>query len=242
MKNKTKILIFSGAGVSKESGIETFRGSNNGLWMNYDVKKVAHIDAWKKNPQLVLDFYNMRKNDMMNVKPNLAHEIIAELEKDFDVTVVTQNVDDLHEKAGSTKVIHLHGELSKVRSENSKEFVYPYDKDIEIGDLAEDGYQLRPDITWFGENLDWEKVRLAENVASEAEVCIIVGTSMQVSPANSIPFQTKETALIYYVDPGDVDFYVPGFREYFFYHIQEPATTGMQKIRQELTETFLHAN
>ena len=133
------------------SGIETFRGSNNGLWMNYDVKKVAHIDAWKKNPQLVLDFYNMRKNDMMNVKPNLAHEIIAELEKDFDVTVVTQNVDDLHEKAGSTKVIHLHGELSKVRSENSKEFVYTYDKDIEIGDLAEDGYQLRPDITWFGE-------------------------------------------------------------------------------------------
>ena len=104
--------------------------------MNYDVHKVAHINAWKNDPQLVLDFYNMRKNDMLNVKPNLAHEIIAELENNFNVTVVTQNVDDLHERAGSTKVIHLHGEISKVRSENSTEFVYPYDKDIKIGDLA----------------------------------------------------------------------------------------------------------
>lgn len=234
---KNKILVFTGAGVSKESGVDTFR-DNGGLWMNYDIKKVAHIDAWKKNPQLVLDFYNMRKNDMIGVTPNLAHKIIADLEKDFDVTVVTQNVDDLHEKAGTTKVIHLHGELSKVRSENSTEFVYPYDKDIKIGDLAEDGHQLRPYITWFGEDLDWEKVQLAKDAAKDADVCVIVGTSMQVSPANTIPFQTKETALIYYVDPGDVDFYIPGFREYFFYHIQEPATTGMEKIKEELKTVY----
>ena len=235
---KNKILVFTGAGVSKESGVDTFR-DNGGLWMNYDVHKVAHIDAWKNDPQLVLDFYNMRKNDMLSVKPNLAHEIIAELEKDFDVTVVTQNVDDLHERAGSTKVIHLHGELSKVRSENSTEFVYTYDKDIKIGDLAEDGQQLRPYITWFGENLDWKNVKLAEEAAFDADVCIIVGTSMQVAPANSIPFQTKDTALIYYVDPSNVEFYVPGFRECFFYHIEETATKGMEKMKQELTEIFI---
>ena len=235
---KNKILVFTGAGVSKESGVDTFR-DNGGLWMNYDVHKVAHIDAWKNDPQLVLDFYNMRKNDMLSVKPNLAHEIIAELEKDFDVTVVTQNVDDLHERAGSAKVIHLHGEISKVRSENSTEFVYPYDKDIKIGDLAEDGHQLRPYITWFGENLDWKNVKLAEEAAFDADVCIIVGTSMQVAPANSIPFQTKDTALIYYVDPSNVEFYVPGFRECFFYHIEETATKGMEKMKQELTEIFI---
>ena len=235
---KKKILVFTGAGVSKESGVDTFR-DNGGLWMNYDVQKVAHINAWKDDPQLVLDFYNMRKNDMLSVKPNLAHEIIAELEKDFDVTVVTQNVDDLHERAGSTKVIHLHGELSKVRSENSTEFVYTYDKDIKIGDLAEDGQQLRPYITWFGENLDWKNVKLAEEAAFDADVCIIVGTSMQVAPANSIPFQTKDTALIYYVDPSNVEFYVPGFRECFFYHIEETATKGMEKMKQELEEIFL---
>jgi NAD-dependent deacetylase len=234
---KKKIIIFTGAGVSKESGIDTFR-DNGGLWMNYDVHKVAHINAWKKDPQLVLDFYNMRRNDMMNVEPNLAHEIIVDLEKEFDVTVVTQNVDNLHEKAGSLKVIHLHGELSKVRSENSTEFVYPYDKDIKIGDLSEDGHQLRPYITWFGEDLDWRNVKLAEEAAFDADVCIIVGTSMQVAPANSIPFQTKETALIYYVDPGHVEFYIPGFREYFFYHIQENATTGMQKVKEELETIF----
>jgi NAD-dependent deacetylase len=230
MKN---ILVFTGAGVSKESGIDTFR-DNGGLWMNYDVHKVAHINAWKNDPQLVLDFYNMRKNDMLNVKPNLAHEIIADLENNFNVTVVTQNVDDLHERAGSKKVIHLHGEISKVRSENSTEFVYPYDKDIKIGDLAEDGHQLRPYITWFGENLDWKNVKLAEEAAFDADVCIIIGTSMQVAPANSIPFQTKETALIYYVDPGDVEFYIPRFREHFFYHINEPATTGIKKVYDEL--------
>jgi len=235
---KNKILVFTGAGVSKESGVDTFR-DNGGLWMNYDVHKVAHIDAWKNDPQLVLDFYNMRKNDMLSVTPNLAHEIIAELENDFDVTVVTQNVDDLHERAGSTKVIHLHGEISKVRSENSTEFVYPYDKDIKIGDLAEDGHQLRPYITWFGENLDWKNVKLAEEAAFDSDVCIIVGTSMQVAPANSIPFQTKDTALIYYVDPGDVEFYIPLFREHFFYHINEPATKGMEKMKQELTEIFI---
>ena len=236
---RKKILIFSGAGLDKESGIETFRDSKDGLWNNHNVKEVASIDGWYRNKESVLNFYNERRRQLNEVEPNNAHLIISSLERYFDVTVVTQNVTDLHEKAGSTKVIHLHGELSKIRSENSTEFVYPYDKDIKIGDLAEDGHQLRPYITWFGENLDWKNVKLAEEAAFDSDVCIIVGTSMQVAPANSIPFQTKDTALIYYVDPSDVEFYIPRFREHFFYHIAEPATKGMEKMKQELEEIFL---
>jgi NAD-dependent deacetylase len=239
---RKKILVFSGAGVSKESGVETFRGLNSGLWNNYDVMKVAHIDAWEEDPQTVIDFYNLRRSDMGKVHPNKAHQIIAELEKWFDVTVVTQNIDNLHELAGSTKVIHLHGEITKLRSENNRRITQEWNDELQLGQLAEDGSQLRPDVVWFGEELDSDRIEETKKACKDVVACIIVGTSMQVSPANSIPFQTKETALIYYVDPGNVDFYIPGFREYFFYHIQEPATTGMQKIKQELTETFLHAN
>ena len=235
---KKKILVFSGAGVSKESGVETFRDSPEGLWNNYDVMKIAHIDAWKKDPQNVINFYNLRREEMSGVKPNKAHDIISELEKYFDVIVVTQNVDSLHEQAGSTKVIHLHGEINKLRSEVDPNIITEWKNPLKLGDLAEDGCQLRPDIIWFGEELRSDRIEEVRKEASDASVCIIIGTSMQVSPANGIPLLTPETSLIYYVDPGEREFKLPRFRELFFYHIQEPATIGMESVKKELLTIF----
>ena len=227
---KKKILVFSGAGVSKESGIETFRG-DGGLWGSYRIEDVATKDAWRRNRALVLDFYNQRRAQLKDVHPNLAHQIIAELEKDHDVVLVTQNVDNLHERAGSTNVVHLHGELGKSRSTfpGSCETLDCFG-DINIGDKCSRGSQLRPHIVWFGENLDPNDLDKAEAAAKECDICIIVGTSMQVFPANQIPFLTKEDCIIFYVDPSEKDFYVPDFRSSFFHHIKEPATTGMQKL------------
>jgi NAD-dependent deacetylase len=228
---KKKILVFSGAGVSKESGIETFRDSKDSLWNNYRIEDVATKDAWRRNRSLVLDFYNQRRAQLKDVHPNLAHQIIADLEKDYDVVLVTQNVDNLHERAGSTNVIHLHGELSKSRSvyPGSTE-VYDCPGDINIGDKCPRGSQLRPHIVWFGENLDPMNIAAAEAAAGKCDICVIVGTSMQVFPANQIPFLTKEDCIIFYVDPSEMDFYVPGFRKDFFHHIKEPATSGMQRL------------
>lgn len=228
---KKKILIFSGAGVSKESGIQTFRDSKESLWNNYKIEDVATIDAWRKNRALVLEFYNERRALLSSVLPNVAHEIIAGLENEFEVKIVTQNVDDLHERAGSTNIVHLHGELKKSRSTfpGSTE-VYNCSEDIKIGDKCPRGAQLRPHIVWFGENLDGLDIEKATSAAEECDICIIVGTSMQVFPANQIPFLTKEDCIIFYVDPSEKDFYVPEFRNDFFHHIKEPATTGMQKL------------
>jgi len=233
---KKRILIFTGAGVSKESGIETFRDSKDSIWNNHRIEDVATIDAWRKNKSLVLDFYNQRRAQLKDVHPNLAHQIISELEKDYDVTLVTQNVDNLHERAGSTNVIHLHGELTKSRSTfpGSTES-YDCPGDINIGDKCPKGAQLRPSIIWFGENLDPNNIDKAEIAAGECDICIIVGTSMQVFPANQIPFLTKEDCIIFYVDPSDMDFYVPEFRNDFFHHIKEPATVGMQTLLNILT-------
>jgi len=226
-----KILIFTGAGVSKESGIDTFRDTQDGLWNNHKIEDVATPDGWRKNRQIVLDFYNVRRAQLKDVKPNLAHQLIADLEKNFDVQVVTQNVDNLHERAGSTNIIHLHGELTKSRSTfpGSTE-TYDCQDDINLGDKCKRGSQLRPHIVWFGENLDSDDLFSAEKVAGECDICIIVGTSMQVFPANQIPFLTKEDCIVFYVDPSDMDFYVPEFRKDFFHHIQEIASVGMQKV------------
>ena len=236
-----KILIFTGAGVSKESGIETFRDSEDSLWYNYDVKDVATLSAWKKNRELILGFYNHRRAQLKTVEPNLAHKIIADLEKDYDVTLVTQNVDNLHERAGSTNVIHLHGELTKSRSSypGSTE-VYDCIGDINIGDKCPLGAQLRPHIVWFDENLDQNNLDNAIIGAKECDVCIIVGTSMQVSPANQIPLLVKDGTPIYYVDPGD-RFNIPRYYDgggrwaqdvkYVDYeHIKDIATVGMCEI------------
>jgi len=233
-----KILIFTGAGVSAESGVKTFR-DHDGLWNNFKVEDVATIDAWRRDPQPVIDFYNYRKNEMINVVPNPAHDLIAQLESNFDVTLVTQNVDDLHEKAGSTNIIHLHGELAKLRSVYNEDTKKPFIEDLKLGDLCPEGGQWRPDIVWFGEDLDFQKMEMTKQAAKEADVCIIVGTSMQVSPANGIPWMTKETTIIYYVDPSDINFYVPEYRRGFFYHIQKPASEGMKEVVKDLEEIYL---
>ena len=196
---KKKLVVLTGAGVSAESGIMTFRDSD-GLWENHKVEDVAAIEGWYKNPELVLDFYNARRSQLATVRPNAAHFAIAELENDFDVTVITQNVDNLHERAGSTRVIHLHGELTKVRPENtynemdgfSEASVFDIGTDsINIGDLAPNGAQLRPHIVWFGEAVP--KIGQALDYVESADIMLIVGTSLQVYPAAGLYAFTKSS-------------------------------------------------
>lgn len=221
-----KILIFSGAGLDKESGIETFRDSENALWNNYKVEDVATIDGWRRNKELVLDFYNQRRAQLKDVEPNLAHKIIADLEKDYDVTVITQNVTDLQERAGSTKVVHLHGELLKSKSTfpGSTE-TYDCFGDIKIGDKCPKGAQIRPAIVWFGEDLDTSNLEKAMTSAKECDICIIVGTSMQVAPANLIPLLVKDNTPVYYVDPGENSNVSSNC-----IHIKDIASIGMEKL------------
>jgi NAD-dependent deacetylase len=239
MNKKKKILVFTGAGVSKESGIETFRDSKESLWNNFKIEDVATIDAWKKDRSLVLNFYNERRAQLKTVQPNKAHNLIAELEKYFDVIVVTQNVDDLHERAGSTNVIHLHGELNKVRSTMDPTIIYDWTEDVNLGDKCSKGSQLRPHIVWFGEMLDDDKIFDAVDAAEKCDICIVLGTSMQVSPANLIPFQTPHKTPVYYIDPGDttmIMYDIPQFKIPYFHHRKEVATTGMEKLYNELTK------
>jgi NAD-dependent deacetylase len=176
----------------------------------------------------------MRRSQLKEVEPNLAHQIIADLENDFDVTVVTQNVDNLHERAGSTNVIHLHGELTKVRSTLDPTLIYDWTEDCNLGDKCERGSQLRPHIVWFGENLNPKMIQMAEEAAYECDICVIVGTSMQVAPANQIPFLTKPNTLIYVIDPSDMGFYIDKQRRPFLTHIKEVASVGMQKVKSEI--------
>ena len=175
-----KLVVLSGAGISAESGLKTFRDSD-GLWEGYDIEEVATATAWKRNPGLVLEFYNMRRKSVAAAEPNAAHQVLAELEHDFDVQIVTQNIDDLHERAGSTKVLHLHGEIFKMRSEKSSLFQYPIRGDIKLGDKAEDGAQLRPDIVWFEEPVP--AMEQAVEKVKGAELFMVVGTSLVVYPA-----------------------------------------------------------
>ena len=226
---KKKILIFSGAGVSKESGIETFRDSKDSLWNNYKIEDVATIDAWRKNRSLVLDFYNQRRAQLKDVEPNLAHQIIADLEKDYDVTLVTQNVDNLHERAGSTNVIHLHGELTKSRSTfpGSTESYYCPD-DINIGDKCPRGAQLRPHIVWFGEMVPMMDV--ANLIAEKADIFMVVGTSMAVYPAAGLIDYSPQDIPKYLIDPSDVK--VIGISNLKI--IKEKASIGLPKLASEL--------
>lgn len=196
-----KIVVLTGAGVSAESGVPTFRDSG-GLWEGYNVEDVASIEGWYKNPQLMLDFYNARRRDMLRVEPNDAHRALAKLEEKYEVVVITQNVDDLHERGGSSNVIHLHGELSKVCSSRDKEKyvkTLPYDVPIEMGDKAEDGSQLRPYIVWFGE--DVPNIMPAFEVVQEADIFIVIGTSMQVQPAASLVMASRAKQN-YIIDPN----------------------------------------
>ena len=228
---RKKVVVLSGAGVSAESGISTFRDSG-GLWEQYDVMEVASAPGWKKNPALVLDFYNKRRAHLAHVEPNQAHFDIAALEKDYDVVVVTQNVDNLHEKAGSSKVIHLHGELTKVRPEDSYTEDDGYDESrvkdvgfsaIKIGDVDERGVQYRPHIVFFGEAVP--KLRDALRELIEADLMIIVGTSLLVQPAASLWRYTPVDCPVYVVDPEDT----PIDGEESVVHIKDKATTGVAK-------------
>ena len=202
-----KIAVFTGSGISAESGIQTFRDTVNGLWYNYKVEDVAHKNAWnKKNQARVLEFYNERRSQLANVEPNQAHLDLAKLEQHFEVTIITQNVDDLHERAGSSNVIHLHGELTKVRSTYNPNFIYPWGyKPLNVGDKCIKGSQLRPDVVWFGEELDEELVASAIEKIHEAEYIIIIGTSLSVYPANKIPFYNNNDEVpIYIIDKEEL--------------------------------------
>jgi NAD-dependent deacetylase len=220
---KKKLVVLSGAGVSAESGISIFRDSD-GLWENYDVMEVASIDGWYQNPELVIEFYNQRRAQLANVEPNEAHKIIAELENHYEVTVVTQNVDDLHERAGSTQIIHLHGELTKVCSDNQKKHV----KDIgyetfKFGDLAPNGQLLRPFIVWFGE--DVPLIRQAAEIVAQADIIIVIGTSLNVYPAAGLLYSAKNDAQIYVIDPKEIQ---PISKKVHF--IKKKATVGMKLL------------
>lgn len=222
-----KIVVLSGAGVSAESGISTFRDSN-GLWENYNVEDVASIDGWYRNPELMIKFYNDRRRELEHCQPNDAHKIIAELEQQYEVVVVTQNVDNLHERGGSTHVIHLHGELTKACSERGKRCVEDIGyRDIKYGEKAADGGILRPFIVWFGES-----VPLLEDAAAHvqtADILIIIGTSLNVYPAAGLLYYAPSDIPIYVIDPKEVQ---PIRREVIF--IKEKATEGMRQLRVKL--------
>jgi NAD-dependent deacetylase len=223
-----KLVVLTGAGISAESGIPTFRDAD-GLWEGYDVTEVATPMGWDKNPALVLEFYNQRRKKALEVKPNRGHEILAELEQYFDVTIITQNVDDLHERAGSTKVVHLHGSLFESRSTKDENLVYRINGwELKPGDLCEKGSQLRPNIVWFGELVPL--IEVAAVVSSQAEIFIVVGTSMAVYPAagliNYVPFE----ALKFVVDPK-----IPPLQSVpYLKFIEDKASTGMAKVREEI--------
>ena len=219
MKN---IVFLTGAGISAESGISTFRDSD-GLWEKYDVQEVATIDGWNKNPKLIIDFYNQRRKQLETVKPNDAHKIIAKLEKKFDVTVITQNVDNLHERAGSSKIVHLHGELTKICNESKTEVFDIGTKEMIYGERSKDGSLLRPFIVWFGEAVPL--IAKAADIVSKADIIVIVGTSLNVYPAAGLVSYAKEEAEIYLIDPNKVNV-MSGVKI-----IQEKATVGMKKLQ-----------
>ena len=199
-----KIVVLTGAGMSAESGISTFRDSN-GLWENHDIMEVASPIGWKKNPALVLDFYNKRRAQLKEVQPNKGHEILAELEQNFNVQIITQNVDNLHERAGSSNILHLHGELVKVRGEFSENESIYWETDIHLGDVNENAEQLRPDIVWFGEQVP--AIDLAIPHMQTADVVIIIGTSLKVYPAAGLMHYAKSHIPIYYIDPNPATIY-----------------------------------
>ena len=192
------IVVLTGAGISAESGIKTFRDAD-GLWEGHDVMEVASPEGFRRNPELVLGFYNQRRRQLKEVEPNQAHKDLAALETDFKVTIVTQNVDDLHERAGSTDVVHLHGELRKIRSTGNYNNIKVWTEDINLGDMCDEGYQLRPHIVWFGE--DVPMIETAVKICYAADVLVIIGTSMQVYPAASLIDYVQPDTPIYYIDP-----------------------------------------
>jgi NAD-dependent deacetylase len=225
--NKKHIVVLTGAGISAESGLKTFR-DGDGLWNGYNVYDVATPGAWKKNPKLVLDFYNDRRRDVAAAKPNAAHTGLAALEKDFDVTIVTQNIDDLHERGGSTKIIHLHGEIFKMRSERDEDLVYEIRGDIKMGDSADDGAQLRPHIVWFEEPVPM--IEKAVALMYDCDYFVVVGTSLQVYPAASLLHYAPPFLPKYIIDKKIPDV----SKSSTLTLIEKPATEGVEELRRLL--------
>ncbi|MDR2083721.1 MAG: NAD-dependent deacylase [Bacteroidales bacterium] len=227
-KGSAKIVILTGAGISAESGISTFRDSD-GLWCNHKIEDVCTPMAWAKNPQLVTDFYNARRKQLFEVVPNNAHTKLAELEKKYDVTVITQNVDDLHERGGSSNVLHLHGELKKVRSTVNSNLIYELKHwEVKIGDMCELGSQLRPHIVWFGE--DVPNFNLAMEISQQADIFIVIGTSLQVYPAASLLYLINNNVPKYLIDPNAENYQ----NIENLYIIREKATVGVEKLVSKL--------
>lgn len=227
-----KLVVLSGAGISAESGIATFRDSG-GLWEGHRVEDVATPEGWMRNPKLVLDFYNERRKKALEVKPNLAHQILVELEKDFDVTIITQNVDDLHEKAGSKNVLHLHGKLFESRSTKDPQLIYPINGwELKLGDVCELGSQLRPNIVWFGEAVPM--IEVAAEVAASADVFVVVGTSLLVYPAAGLIDYVKDNVPKFIVDPKKPEVYHVPHLEF----ITKVASVGMAQLKAKLLNEF----
>lgn len=223
-----KLIVLTGAGISAESGIATFRDSG-GLWEGHRVEDVATPEGWSRNPELVLDFYNQRRKQAAEVKPNRGHEILVELEQYFDVTIITQNVDNLHERAGSSRVLHLHGSLFESRSTKSSRLIYPIEGwKLKMGDVCELGSQLRPNIVWFGEAVPM--IEVAADIASGADIFLIVGTSMVVYPAAGLIDYVPGHVKKYVVDPKKPEIlHVPNLE-----FIAEKASIGMEKLKKML--------
>jgi len=225
---KKKLVVITGAGMSAESGVSTFRDSN-GLWENHDIMDVASPLGWQKNPALVLDFYNKRRAQLKEVEPNLGHQILVELEPYADVQIITQNVDNLHERAGSKNVLHLHGELTQVRGEHSPDESIYWTEDIALGDTNEKGEQLRPDIVWFGEAVP--KLKEAAYIAAQADFMVIIGTSLQVYPAASLVEYPKINVPIIYIDPNPALSQIDEKRVHVLPFI---ASEGLEIIKEKL--------
>jgi len=224
-----KLVVLTGAGMSAESGIVTFRDSG-GLWDQYPVEQVATPEGFEADPELVLNFYNMRRRELLKAKPNEGHIGLVGLESHFDVTIITQNIDNLHEQAGSKKVLHLHGELMKARSTGDESLIYDIDPqqcDIRLGDLCGKGFQLRPHIVWFGEAVPM--IQEAEEITCRADIFVIIGTSMNVYPAAGLLQDVRKNVPVYLIDPKDVF-----TSRYDIHHIQKKASEGVRELKKML--------
>ena len=225
-----KVVVLTGAGMSADSGLKTFRDSG-GLWEGHDIQKVATPRAWKNDPEMVLRFYNARREQAHKAKPNEGHKALAKLEEKFDVTIITQNVDSLHERAGSSDVLHLHGQLSKVRSTEDSSLIYEVGGDaIEIGDTAEDGAQLRPHVVWFGESVP--NMQKAAQIVPLADILIVIGTSLVVYPAASLTDYARASIPKFIIDPNKPDLYDDSNWE----HLQERAAVGTPQLVDQLMQ------
>lgn len=227
---KKKLVVLTGAGISAESGLNTFR-DHNGLWENYKIEEVATPEAWKANPEMVLRFYNQRRKGVLAAQPNKAHLFLAEMEKDFNVQIITQNIDDLHERAGSSNILHLHGEILKMRSEKNEELIYDIRSDIQLGDLAPDGHQLRPHIVWFGEMVP--NMELAASLMEDADLVVLIGSSLVVYPAAGLfTFAPREIPK-FVLDPA-----IPLLNYQNTVLIPKNATEGIEELHEKLRETL----